>query len=45
MVEYLMKILFDYYIGIKYVYSDIGYMFFGCIVEKFIGKLFDVYVE
>lgn len=44
-IEYLMKIPLDYETGTKHVYSDIGYMLLGCIVEKLTGKPLDVYTE
>ncbi len=44
-IEYLTKIPLDYETGTKHVYSDIGYMLLGCIVEKLTGKPLDIYTE
>lgn len=44
-IEYLTKIPLDYETGTKHVYSDIGYMLLGSIVENLTGKPLDVYAE
>ncbi|CAN2254585.1 amidase hydrolyzing N-acetylmuramyl-L-Ala bond of MurNAc peptides [Bacillus subtilis] len=44
-IEYLTKIPLDYETGTKHVYSDIGYMLLGCIVEKLTDKPLDIYTE
>ncbi|MGF7535812.1 penicillin binding protein PBP4B [Bacillus mexicanus] len=44
-IEYLTKIPLEYQTGTKHVYSDIGYMLLGCIVESLTGIPLDVYAE
>ncbi|MCP6684010.1 penicillin binding protein PBP4B [Bacillus nakamurai] len=44
-IRYLTRIPLDYKPGTKHVYSDIGYMLLGCIIENITGKTLDVYAE
>ncbi|KXZ16867.1 esterase [Bacillus nakamurai] len=44
-IRYLTRIPLDYKPGTKHVYSDIGYMLLGCIIESITGKTLDVYAE
>lgn len=44
-IQYLTQIPLEYETGTKHVYSDIGYMLLGCIIENITGKPIDVYTE
>ncbi|KAA6448839.1 penicillin binding protein PBP4B [Bacillus atrophaeus] len=44
-IQYLTQIPLEYETWTKHVYSDIGYMLLGCIIENITGKPIDVYTE
>lgn len=44
-IRFLTQIPLEYKPGTKHVYSDIGYMLLGCIIENITGKTLDAYAE